>query len=179
MTTKYLMTDIETMDTEPSAAIVSLGACIFDPHGEGPIDTFYRAISLEDNVKRGRTMSAGTVLWWMQQSDSARQALVKDVTNLHGALVEFSLWVAGHNPCRSWANDPDFDYVILSHAMRSLNVLVPWKFWETRSMRTIKDLSHPEGDFPDFTGDGVAHNAMDDAIKQAIGVQYAHAKLGI
>lgn len=175
----YLMVDLETMDTAPSAAIVGLGACIFDPRSDTIADSYGCTISLEDNIKNKRTMSAGTVLWWLQQSQAARDALVTDPVSLRNALIGLRNLCEKHQPTRFWANDPDFDYVILGNAYESLDFIVPWKFWATRSVRTIKELAHPNGDFPDFIGEGTAHNAMDDAIKQAVGVQYGYAKLGV
>lgn len=165
----HLMIDLETMDTEPTGAIVSIGACKFDMRAGEILDTFYTAISLEDAVKEGRTMSPATILWWMKQSDAARTALATDAVGMRHALTQFQLFAKGQEDGIVWANDPDFDCVMLRSAMNSVGLIYPFKFWNHRSVRTAKHLSHPEGDFPTFgfsTG-SVAHNALDDAIKQA------------
>ena len=171
----HLMIDLETMDTEPSGAIVSIGACKFDMRTGDIVDTFYAAISLEDAVKEGRTMSPGTVLWWMTQGDAAREALVTDTVGMRHALTQFQLFAKGQEDGIVWANDPDFDCVMLRSAMQSVGLMYPFKFWNHRSVRTAKHLSHPNGDFPAFSfgEDGVAHNALDDAIKQAAEVIFA------
>ena len=180
MPDKFAMVDLETMDTAATAAIVSIGAVIFDPRDVGEIiSEFYAVVSLQDNQKVGRTISAGTVEWWLTQSQEAREALFIDPRSLRDALTEFRVWYNEHQPSRFWANDPDFDGLILAHALRSQDMHVPWHFSATRSVRTIKELAHPEGDFPDFTaGKGTAHNALADAAKQAMQVQYCYARLG-
>jgi hypothetical protein len=40
MPDRHLMVDIETLDTQISAAIVSIGAVVFDPRGEDYQETF-------------------------------------------------------------------------------------------------------------------------------------------
>lgn len=76
-------------------------------------------------------------------------------------------------PQRVWAKDPDFDVVILRNAFAQIGEMFPFKFWETRSVRTITELAYPDGDPPPI-GVGVAHNAKDDAIRQALMVQHCH-----
>lgn len=173
----WVMIDLETMDTKPSAAIVSLGACAFD-HRTGELaSTFYRAISLGSNTEVGRTISTDTLLWWMQQSDSARAALVTDTLPLLKVLTEFQLWANPYRDGLLWANDPDFDAVILSSAMETVGLRYPFMYFNHRSVRTVKQLAHPLGDFPPFEVDGTAHNALDDAIKQACEVVYATQRI--
>ena len=50
----------------------------------------------------------------------------------------------------------------------------PFKFWESRSVRTITEAAYPNGDQPAI-GVGVAHKALDDAIRQALMVQHCNA----
>jgi hypothetical protein len=179
MPDKAIMIDIETLSTLPSAAVLSIGACIFDPRGDTIEDTFEVVISAQSNEAEGRHISADTVVWWFGQSEKARQALLTNPTNLRNAMLQLTKFIQQHNPTKFYANDPDFDLVILADAYRSLKLNCPWNFWQSRSCRTLKDLATADGsDFPDFTGGGVAHAALDDAIKQAMGVQYVFHKLG-
>jgi hypothetical protein len=72
----HLMLDLETLSTEPNAAIVSIGACAFDmlDKEEDIEHTFLRRVSIESNFEHGRHISADTLMWWFKQSPEAQQA---------------------------------------------------------------------------------------------------------
>ena len=170
-----LMVDIETMSTEPSAAILAIGAVHFDLSGDGYAATFSKRISLESNERAHRSFSASTILWWLQQSKEAQSALYEgQISPLAGALKEFWQWVGALSPKPQtvWAKDPDFDVVILKHAMgRDW----PFKYSASRSVRTIWDLAYPGEHSPG--PQGTAHDALTDAIHQVALVQVAYQEL--
>tara|TARA_R110002167_G_scaffold60282_2_gene170393 strand:+ start:1108 stop:1680 length:573 start_codon:yes stop_codon:yes gene_type:complete len=184
----HMMLDIETMDTSKEASVLSIGACMFDPRGandygkraEDPItDTHYERASLRSNLEAGRTMSADTILWWMQQSEAARFELHSGEQSPLGiALYNFRKWAVARDQVatRIWAKSPDFDCVIMQDAMTKSAEMWPFKFWESRCVRTITELAYPEGDEPPL-GIGVAHNALDDSIRQALRVQECYRVL--
>ncbi len=181
----HMMVDIETMDTRPSAAILSIGACVFDPLGDDVSETFEVLMSLESNEAEGRTISAATVAWWLNQAKEAQDALFKGkITGLRHGLAKFKVWAAGHNPRvqRIWANDPDFDVVILSDAMKSVGGQWPFAYWMNRSVRTVAELAFPDKDELDtikhrLRAEKTHHRAVDDAVMQARLVQLAVRKL--
>jgi hypothetical protein len=55
-----------------------------------------------------------------------------------------------------------------------LNKALPWNYWQLRDTRTLFDLGH-DPEMPQ----GSKHNALEDAIRQAVGVQNVYRKLGI
>jgi hypothetical protein len=180
------MTDIETLSTLPNAAIITIGAVMFDPRGEDteeslrPQAQLFGPISFESNEKEGRHISASTIAWWLKQSPEAQAGLFEgNVVPLRAALESFRQWVnnAKPAPTRFWAKDPDFDGVILQDAFRDLGLMWPFRFWESRSVRTTMELAYPpgglRGEFPQI-GVGVAHNAVDDSIRQALSIQHAY-----
>jgi len=182
--TTALMTDIETMDVDPTAAIVSIGACAFDPAANDSydeiIERFYCTVSLESCVEAGLTMSPSTIAWWFKQSPEAQSALFLEPHRpLRAALTDFRMWAQSLKPRVSslWANDPDFDYVILKHAFKAAKQMWPFEFWMHRSCRTIKDLAWPMNDAPDFRAGTLHHKADDDAVAQAVMVQAGYRKL--
>jgi hypothetical protein len=61
------MVDIETLDTQISAAIVSIGAVVFDPRGEDYQETFSLTIDEKSNRWHGRTVSDATLEWWAHE----------------------------------------------------------------------------------------------------------------
>lgn len=186
MPDQAIMVDIETLSTKPSAAIITIGAVMFDPRGYDTEESLrdsamlFGPISFDSNEKEGRHIQADTIAWWLKQSREAQAGLFEgNVVSLRAALENFRQWVNKTTPMptRFWAKDPTFDGVILEHAFEQLGLMWPFKFWETRSVRTIMELAYPpgglRGDFPEI-GVGVAHNAVDDCIRQALAVQHGH-----
>jgi hypothetical protein len=64
--------------------------------------------------------------------------------------------------------------VIIENIYRQLGKPLPWSFWQLRDTRTLFDL----GVDPDMPK-GSKHDALQDAIRQAVGVQNCYAKLKI
>lgn len=160
------MIDLETMGNSSDAAIVSLGAVAFDPAtGElGP--QFYRPISLASAMETGGKLDAGTVVWWMQQSDDARLQVKNEGASLPFALNEFALWLRAQSleqDTRIWGNSSAFDNVILANAYRRVHQQVPWHHWNDRCYRTMKSLNRDI----QIQRTGTHHNALDDALSQA------------
>jgi 3' exoribonuclease, RNase T-like len=161
--------DIETMGLPPNGAIVSIGACFFslDTCEIGP--TFKKNIHLATAVRDGGVIEASTVLWWLRQSDAARQSILVDTYDIRQVLQEFSDWIATHSDHRSvrpWGNGVGFDLTILNSAYRRSGITTPWYFGNERDFRTVRNM-YPSVEYqPDDKGDG-AHDALVDAIFQA------------
>lgn len=76
----HCMIDLETMGTSPGCAIASIGAVIFDPerpHDGSTAPEFYAVVDLASCQSVGLTMDAGTVYWWLTQSQKAREAVCR------------------------------------------------------------------------------------------------------
>ncbi|MBI1620089.1 3'-5' exonuclease [Aquamicrobium zhengzhouense] len=159
----HLMIDIETLGTRPNAPILSIGAVVFDPNTGKQGATFYRAIDPANAFLHG-VPDGDTFKWWMEQSDAARKAAVAGNTLLADALTDLTKMPVVWKDVQVWANDPDFDVTILNYAFHKvLGQLAPWRFWNTRSCRTIAEVAGKRPPKPQ----GVHHNALDDAKHQA------------
>lgn len=160
-----IMLDLETMGTGPSAAIIAIGAIEFNAEAGELGRTFYEVIDLESSVGTGGVIDADTVLWWLAQSEPARQELTRtDRAHILSALPRFSAWLRGAGESvRIWGNGSAFDNVILAEAYRRVGLPVPWDFRNDRCYRTIK-AHYPHIPFARI---GVHHNALDDARTQA------------
>lgn len=176
---KHVMVDLETFATSADAAIVAIGAVLFDPDqgrvSENPNEWFYQVIDLAKSRLPGK-IDPATVMWWLGQDDDARAALTKEKgMRLGHALDDFAFWLCnrGCTPTTKsdfqiWANDPDFDLCILQSAYERYGRPIPWSFRNARSMRTMCRLASEFHLVPDDkTRGGTKHNALDDAIHQA------------
>ncbi|MDP3972150.1 MAG: 3'-5' exonuclease [Candidatus Nanopelagicales bacterium] len=187
------MLDLETMGNGPTAAIVAIGACEFDPHGADPgmgfpdvpvTSTFYQRVDLESSVQAGLTMDVSTVLWWMQQSDDARQqTFQRGGAGLYDAINQFAGFVNNVSGCNRegvavWGNGATFDNVIIRSAFKACDTEAPWSFRNDRCYRTVVNLL-PEDRRPAFERSGTSHNALDDAVTQARHLQKVYWALGL
>lgn len=160
------MIDIETLGTQPGCVIVSIGAVHFDERGLER--DFYMSVDIESCQEAGLTIDANTLSWWLDQSSEAQKEL-QGGHDLRETLLEYSLFHEGN----IWANAPTFDCSIVRYAYEAVDLEPPWRFWEERCYRTIKELgltlSIPHG--------GIEHNALDDAKAQAEAASAALRKL--
>lgn len=158
-----IMVDLETMSTSNDAAILSIGAVAFGKEGVST-ERFYTKVSLKSCQEHGLHIDAGTVMFWLEQSREAQQALLGYAPPLSDALLQFSHWIGAYGKPKVWGNGATFDNVILRNAYKTANMKAPWDFWNDRCFRTLKGLS-PGVVLPDRGG--VHHNALDDAVYQA------------
>lgn len=163
---KHCMIDLETLDTAPTAVILSIGACAFDPQRGDIGSVCHLKLEIDSQIRLGRTISGRTVDWWMNQSVEARDALFSEEAQkarrpVKQALVEFSSWLG--KPDGVWGNGADFDLVLLGNLYDSFGLVRPWSFSKNRCFRTLKNLF---GNEPPAR-EGVHHDALDDAMYQA------------
>jgi len=171
---KHLMVDMETLATTPNAVVLSLGAVHFDPWGNGIGDQIYFKIDLDDQDKLNRDIDPGTLDWWAKQDPVIMEEALSpnDRISLVEAINRFHKFAWG---CSNfWSHGATFDLVILENIYRQLNKTPPWNFWQLRDTRTLFDLGHD----PDMSKEG-KHDALQDAIRQAIGVQNIYTKLKV
>jgi len=160
---RHAMIDLETLDTIPSAKIVSIGAVIFDPrYGKISDDKFYTLVDI--NAQPERTHSKDTLEWWNKQPTNVQKQL-KGTTSLEDALEDLAFYLP--KDCKVWGNGATFDISMLEDAYRQLGIEIPWKFWNVRDCRTVLDMHESSrGGFNKKSG-GTLHNALDDAHYQA------------
>lgn len=158
--TDHIMVDIETLDTAPSAVILSIGACVISPNRFRP--QFYGELAVMDQHALGRTTSQDTIDWWATQSNCPKNGTFL----LKPTLIEFANWIAActSNPI-IWCKGTDFDVAILGHAYKQCELPTPWKYNAVRDFRTIKKM-FSESVSTDIINTA-AHNALADAEYQA------------
>ena len=164
---KHLMIDLETLGTAVNAPIVAIGAVYFDPDTGELGETFDAAIDVADAMQYGRA-SGDTIKWWLGQADAARQKVVRGRHKAVPVFEKFYDFCRKHGDnVQPWGNGASFDISMLEYAFgRILDRQPPWKFWNVRDCRTIKELAQG---VVTFSGEleGTAHTALDDAMHQA------------
>ena len=165
---KHLMIDLETLGQGSKAPTASVGAVYFDPATGDLGKEFFAKINIEDAHRYGR-IDGSTFKWWLQQSDDARLAISSGKAPIDVVLTKFREFCAlAHEDVVVWGNGPTFDMTILEHAYETvLRQPAPWKFWNVRDCRTMKDLATSLGMKIDYKAQGTAHRAIDDAKAQA------------
>lgn len=161
-----IMIDIETLDTKPSAVILSIGAVKFNKEGLG--EKIYLNLEVESQLKTGRTVSASTIQWWLKQSDAARSAL--DLTGGYASktiLRSLELFF-DRGTYRVWGNGATFDNVIVADYLDSNEAPRLWKYNKDRCYRTLKaQVDADKLNVIEWRVPATAHNALDDAVAQA------------
>lgn len=160
---KNVMLDLETLSTEPNAMICSIGAVVFDQSGLGA--EFYRRIDIGYHDQIDAHISPSTVLWWLRQSDEARESFdTEQATEWLPALMDFSAFIDHYAPeALIWGNGSDFDNVILANAYKRAGLTPPWRGYKNRCYRTLKSIVPKIK----IERSGTHHHALDDARSQA------------
>jgi len=166
----HCMLDLETFALDNNAYIRSVGAVFFDEREVG--NRFYATCDGSDQP--GSVTEEATKKWWADQTEAAKAALTNTRgLTLDNVLESFAAWcsaeVAHYEKSFKtvelwvWGNGADFDPVILGNAYRRQQIPAPWKWYNVRCYRTLKNLFRgiEAGDFK-----GEKHNAVADAAHQ-------------
>ena len=169
---RHLMVDLETLATSPDAVILTLGAVTFDPASNKIFDKLYYRVDVESCDRLGMTVNDDTVEWWSKQAaDVQTEAFAEDNrVPIEEVIEKFHKFA--WNCDAFWSHGATFDLVILDCYYRKLNKVPPWNFWQIRDTRTLFDLGYD----PEMPKEGL-HNALEDASRQAMGVQTIYRKL--
>ncbi len=177
------MYDVEAMGVSPHGALVSIGACLFNPFKlQDPVDTFYTIVDPESWERFGQKVNRKVKAWWDEQPAAVRAVLESPEimpVPLDEAMRLFMQWVTGDGDeaYTLWSNTSTYDANMIQFTMRDVNLpLFPHNsfkncrdiFWLPMSTGVIryKDLTSMKKKV--YQGDsGLKHHAKDDAIRQA------------
>lgn len=161
-----VMLDLETLGTGSGAAVISVGLVCFDQWGSDANASLHMGISKpEGNIE------IDTTLWWLRQPDEARKRIVDMVQGGDTELIVCSCiasFVRQYGVKKLWSNGPSFDERLLREMFdRNIGAgRFPLAYNCGRDYRTIMDVSALLG-VPKVDREGVAHDALSDAIHQA------------
>lgn len=169
--TQDIMIDAETLDTSPFCVLLTIGAVIFDPRGNGVTETLDLRPSIEEQLEMGRVINDDTVAWWGNQSAAAQHEALGDHDRIPFKEAMEKLYKFCWNRNRPWSHGAAFDIVAMETSWTSLGMQEPWLFHKVRDTRTLYDVTGVS-----LKDDGyvTTHKASEDATRQAIIVQKAY-----
>lgn len=133
-----VMLDLETMGNKSNSAIVSIGAVEFNLETGETGREFYSVIDLQSCLDMGLKVNAGTIYWWMQQSEEARKRICEQGKHISMVLGEFNLWMQDCvDKVKIWGNGARFDIGILEDAYGVCQLKTPWYFRSEMDVRTL------------------------------------------
>lgn len=183
-----IMIDCETLGLDPNAVCLEIAAVPFDmdnPEIESILEIARGYLPMDPQVNMGRSITASTFKFWMEQPGDARMKVTK---NLEGNLSQLENTVHRiMRLIRGWMHEPDritvmcrgtdFDLPILASLCAMTNVEIPWEYNQTMCLRTLcnklgistKDITPPL--------DYVKHSALSDCKFQILQYAAVHEKL--
>ena len=166
---------METLDTSPNTVILTIGAVLFDPKGQGVVERLELRPTIDEQTDvYNRTISDDTLRWWSEQSKEAIEEAMGDRDRVTFKDCMEQLYKFCWNRKAVWSNGAAFDVVVAETAFRQLDIRIPWPFYTVRDTRTLYDIAGVS------LKDGrhvTTHKAVEDAEHQAIIVQKAYMKL--
>ena len=177
MMAQEIMIDLETLDTDPSCVILTIGAVLFDPMGEGVTETIYLRPTIEEQTEKfNRTINDSTMKWWSTQSTKAQNEAMGDQDRVTFKDAMESLYKFCWNRKAFWSHGAPFDLVVMESAWRQLGMKFPWAYHTLRDTRTLFDITGVRLTDAKYTTK-TTHNALEDALHQVTVVQDAYKKL--
>ena len=159
--------DIETLATCPAAVVLEIGAVCFDPATGQMGPEFSTEVAMRSPDQQERVVDEETFRWWAERmADGAAMPGLHGGMALMAALEWLCEWSENHvdEGAEWWAWGTDFDFGILSDALREGHMDVPWRYNRQRCARTICQVTGTRRD-----GD-VTHAALEDARQEAAAV---------
>ncbi len=190
-----LMFDLETLDTKPSAVVLSVGAVIWETMYHPSKDAlsyevkerFMRVLNMEEQFSRGRTVSQDTMLWWQRQDSMAQQEAFNPVRQpvmlvldefRHFANKYADLSVDDPGINAFWASPVAFDLPIWEDLAMTFSNSVPWRYNQRYDVRTVvREANLSVNGHEDLKLGGVPHTPVYDCEWQISILTAARQKL--
>lgn len=189
-----MMIDLETLDTKPSAVVLSVGAVVWETlysEADGLTyeikDRFLRVLNMEEQFSRGRTVSQSTLLWWQRQDSTAQVEAFNPVRRnvrlvldeLRGFVDQYADQSVGDLGINAfWASPATFDFPIWEDLAMTFSNFVPWTYRQKYDVRTVvREANLSARDHLDSTLVGIPHTPVYDCEWQVSLLTAARQKL--
>ncbi len=190
-----MMFDLETLDTKPSAVVLSVGAVVWETTfdlSKNELnyeikERFLRVLNIQDQVDQSRTVSESTLLWWQNQDPVARaeafnperDAVSVVLSDLRRLSEQYFTQESDYTGItRFWASPATFDFPIWDDLAMTFRGHVPWKYNQKYDVRTVvQEANLSARDHVDGTLTGIAHTPVYDCEWQISLLTAARRKL--
>ena len=173
-----LMFDLETLDTKPSAVVLSVGVVIWETFEttDGslawkPVERFLRVLDMEYQLKMNRTVSQATFLWWQNQDPTAkaeafnpvRQPVSRVMGELRDCVDKYADPEVGDPGINAfWASPATFDFPIWEDLAMTFSNSVPWTYRQKYDVRTVVREASFSAKNHKYDGPGIPHTPVYD-----------------
>lgn len=172
----WAMVDIETLGLKSDAAVIAIGAIIFDRNGPSYKEGHAFEVLINPISAPGSRDSDTLLNFWFNPDKVApdvRERMFSGDVMTDDAMYMFAKWLRDNNVDQLWANPPQFDCVVLQSTYDTTNTDNPIDWFQYRDCRTMYRLAQRLG--IDYRAAGVnnkPHDALADAESQAARVAY-------
>lgn len=160
----HAMIDIETLGVKSNAVVLSVGAVKFTESRLG--EQFYVELNLDEEIATDATMSAETLVWWLERCKKFEVTLLDTANDDEPELPnrqKLKQLLDFLSDCEYfWSKGTNFDFPILENCLARYALEPTWKYYKLRDFRTLQSLFKSDRIVPLNT-----HNALNDAINQA------------
>lgn len=164
-----VMVDIESMGVNENAALIQVGAAVFNFNGK-PLPpsvnrpTFVQDIDLMSSLQAGGIVDQSTVRWWNDRGGFPANPKQPPV-HIRLALGRLADWLGRYPTVKEvWAQGSQFDVAVLQGYFRRLNIECPWTYNAGKDTRTVYALAKRKG-WQKPSGEP-SHNALGDCLDQ-------------
>lgn len=160
----HIMTDLESLDTRPTAAITQIAAVAFN--SGGIIGEFAFNVYKESCENFNLTTSEKTLKWYKDNNYQIYDPQLQTV-NLPTVMHLLNDYLNKFSKIMMWSKGTNFEFPILENIYQKLqepeifDIQMPWQYYQIMDMRTVRYL------YPNIPTDPNPHNALPDAINQA------------
>ena len=170
----FIMYDLETLGLETKDPIVQIGAVAWVPRMDLDLEHF---TTFETTIRyKSMTCDYGTVAWWMQQSENAREHVFnnKEAVTLGAALYKFCTWCNTRKKelpeHTAYLIAHGFDHRLFNYSLENngfnRRLELSYKNWiDLRSYERESEWKGWEFDIPSVEP---KHAALSDAVYQAL-----------
>lgn len=164
----HVVIDLETLDTVPTAVVLSIGLAVGNLHEDLP-EKYHWNLCVPSQIFAGRSLSRSTVEWWREKDLPTQIAAIENPFAVPAALHEVGTVLSniktavGDDLFSIWGNSPSFDLGILSNLFAQYKFGVPWNYWQERDLRTFSALVGEKFTLPVNAN---AHIASEDAAAE-------------
>ena len=159
---KDVMLDFEALGKGPGKCVCQVGAIYFDNITGELGNQFNANIDPESHEFYGGKLDANTVLWWLKQSEQARNAVFSDPKNIVTVFEGLNQFLA---PAKRIWSHATFDFVTLLETMKQLSIKPAFSSKSSMDLRTLVYLGG-RGTTVDAAREGIHHDALDDCKHQ-------------